>query len=390
MQSKLLELHFSQLQAEWSTAKYNAYSDKRKQEYHENLGKIIAHLSAEDFSTLDDTQIQERYWIIFFVFKSLEVLNHSTTSTIPFELVYVLELALKEWSPTEDYIIVTSLINGMNEFSFDGSLVFHDFLYKSIEILYGVTFANRLVQINLPQSTSRDYLANVVLYHELGHFIEKKFEITRVIYIEILKTLRTSADVDRKNNILRFFPYLIDSNWQAYFEKNYDAYNQLAMHISEYFCDLFASQYIKDCSNFYLEYISLNQAQHNATHPSTVNRIIFINEYLDGKGGFFLDECKRITKLISGIDIEFKGKDFSTANFESLIPVEVNEPKELHGLFIYGWKVWLAEWDNISQKSDIQFKLSSSNVYSIINNLVEKSIGNYIIEEEWQAAKKIP
>lgn len=389
MQSKLLDLHFSQLQAEWSTAKYNNYSDKRKQQYHENLERIIAGLAKEDFTSLDDTQIQERYWIIFFVFKSLEVLNHSTTSTIPFELVYVLELALKEWSPGEDFIIVTSLINGMNDFSFDGSLVFYDFLYKSIEILFDVKFSNRLVQINLPQSTSRDYLANVVLYHELGHFVEKKFEITRVLYIELLRTLQTSTNVDQKNNILRFFPYLTDKSLVAWFEANYDAYNQLAMHISEYFCDLFASQYIKDCSNFYLEYISLNQANHTQTHPSTVNRIIFINEYLDGKGGFLLEEYKRVTKSITKKEIQFRGKDFSTSNFESLIPVEIKEPKELHGLFIYGWKVWLAEWENISQKSDIKFKLSNSNVYSIINNLVEKSIGNFIIKEEWKAAKTI-
>ncbi|HEY4064663.1 MAG TPA: hypothetical protein VGM30_22315 [Puia sp.] len=386
MQPKLLELHFSQLQTEWVTSKYNNYSDDRKNIYHEKLATIIEGLGKEDFASLDDSQIQERYWVIFFVFKSLEFLNHSTRSTIPFEMVYVLEVALKEWSPGDDYIIVTSLTNGMNEFSFDGSLSFYPFIYTYIENLYSVSFDYKLVQINLPESTSRDYLANVVLYHELGHFIEKKFAITRVIYAELLAAIRR-ADPAELNNIYRYFPYLRLPAKVDEFEKRYEEYNQLSMHISEYFCDLFASQYIKDCSNFYLEYVTLNQAVESTTHPSTINRIIFINEYLDNKGGFVLSEYKRIVERITGIEIGYKGKDFSTANFESLIPVEVKELSELHGLFHYGWKVWLGEWENIRQKAEIQFTLSNADVYAIINNLIEKSIGNFIVKNEWELIK---
>jgi hypothetical protein len=302
-------------------------------------------------------------------------------------MVYVLETALKDWSPTEDYLIVTSLINGMNDFSFDGSLIFYDFIYKSIEILYTVSFKYRLVQINLPESTARDYLANVVLYHELGHFIEKKYVISRVIYMELLGTLKRTTVQSEKDNIYRYFPYLREPGKVDELEKDYDEYNQFSLHISEYFCDLFASQYVRDCANFYLEYITLNQATASSTHPSTINRIIFINEYLDNKSGFVLTEYKRIIKQITGIDLSYKAKDFSTSNFEKLIPVEISDPRELHGLFIYGWKVWMGEWDNISQQADIKFKLSNTNVYSIVNNLIEKSIGNFIVKQEWDLIK---
>ncbi|MBK8609377.1 MAG: hypothetical protein IPL84_05395 [Chitinophagaceae bacterium] len=174
MLPKLLELHFSQLQSEWSVSKYNSYSDVRKQKYHDKLKFIIGRLEEEDFSKLDDDQIQQRFWVIFFVFKSLEFLNHSTTSTIPYELVYVLELAMKDWAPEDEYIIVTALINGVNGFSFDSFITFFEYVYNVIDLLYSVKFEHRLVQINVPESTSRDYLANVVLYHELGHFVEKK------------------------------------------------------------------------------------------------------------------------------------------------------------------------------------------------------------------------
>lgn len=387
MLPKLLELHFSQLQSEWSVSKYNSYSDARKQDYHDNLAKIIAYLEGEDFSKLDDTQITQRFYIIFFVFKSLEFLNHSTTSTIPFELVFVLELALKDWSPADEYLIVTSLINGMNEFSFDNSLTFFDLVYTDIELLCGVKFKQRLVQINLPESTSRDYLANVVLYHELGHFVEKKYAITRVIYIELIEALKKGLSPAEKSNLLKYFPYLDDPNDVDELEKNYGPYNIFAMHISEYFCDLFASQYIKDCSNYYLEYITLNQSKYSSTHPSTINRIIFINEYLDNRPDFVLKEYKRIIKSITGLDIENRAKEFTSDNFENLIPAEIADSKELHSLFTYGWKIWLGDWEIMSKRAGIDFKLSSSNVYEVTNNLIEKSIGNYIITNEWKAVK---
>lgn len=387
MLPKLLELHFSQLQSEWSVSKYNSYSDSRKQDYHGNLEKIISYLEQEDFSALDDTQINQRFYVIFFVFKSLEFLNHSTTSTIPFELVFVLELALKDWSPSDEYLIVTSLINGMNEFSFDNSLTFFDLVYQEIELLCGVKFKNRLVQINLPESTSRDYLANVVLYHELGHFVEKKYAITRVIYIELIAAIKAGLNGAELNDLLKYFPYLKQQELVDWFDNNYSSQNLFAMHISEYFCDLFASQYIKDCSNYYLEYITLNQGDYSNTHPSTVNRIIFINEHLSNRPGYTLNQFTRIIKNITGIEVGYKAQDFTSDSFEKLIPVAINESKELHALFIYGWQTWLGDWNKIRNGAGVEFELSNSNVYEIINNLIEKSIGNYIITNEWKLGK---
>src|SRR5436190_152401 len=289
MQPKLLELHFSQLQSEWGISKYNSYSDVRKKEYHQNLETIIGFLEREDFSKLDEDQIQQRNFVIFFVFKSLEFLNHSTTSTIPYELVYVLELAMKEWAPEDEYIIVTSLVDGINGFSFDSFLTFFDHVYKVIELLYKVKFKHRLVQINLPENISRDYLANVVLYHELGHFVEKKHAITRVIYEEIIKSIKGGGlpDADKKE-LIRYFPYLGEPANVDFLEKNYDEYNIFALHIAEYFCDLFASQYIEGCSNDYLEYITQNQADYSSTHPSTPNRIVLVNIHLEKKDGYLL------------------------------------------------------------------------------------------------------
>lgn len=382
---KLLELHFSQLQFEWNNSKYNSYSDNRKHEYHERLSRIIEKLEKEDFNSLNVSEITQRWYVIFFVTKSLEFLNNSTTSQIPFEIVAVLEKALNDWSSTDEYIIVTSLVNSMNGFSFDNSLMFFEFIYKDIELLYNEKFDKKLVQINVPLITSRDYLASVVLYHELGHFIDRKFEITRVIYIELLDAIiNKSIDSAELVEIFKYFPYLADANTVGYFKHNYAPFNLLAAHIAEYFCDLFACQYVGICLNQYLEYITLKQKDYSATHPSTINRVDFVTQFLNTTGNKFLDRVKSTTLNITKKPIINRYKEITTDNFYKLIPYDAKSAEELHGLFTYGWKVWMNDWKEIEQKADLKFTIQSIRVYEIINNLIEKSIGNFIVQEEWK------
>lgn len=390
MDAKLLDLHFAQLKSEWATSKYNNYSDLRKKDYHKKLENVIHKMDKENFYSFTPSEIKQRFHIIQFVFKSLEFLNSSTISTIPFEIVAVLEAALKDWMPIKEYIIVTSLVNGMNEFSFDNYLMFNDFIYRDIELLYKVKFEEKLIQINVPKSTSKDYLANVVLYHELGHFIEKKFEISRVVYLEILDKLNTgniSAGSSEYQEIIKYFPYLDNQDNIRYLNSNYHSFNIFSSHLNEYFCDLFASQYIEDCISHYLNYITQGQIYYSDSHPSTKNRIEFVETFVNDKPSFLLDFFKDTVRRITKVEIQRRCKKLTTDNFEKLIPVEVNDLEELHGLFIYGWDVWLNDWKSIEKGSNLGFHLSQIRTYEIVNNLIEKSIGNYFIKQSWAQSK---
>lgn len=392
MEAKLLDLHFAQLKSEWASSKYNNYSDLRKKAYHKRLETVIEMMEKEDFYSFNENDIKQRFHIIHFVFKSLEFLNSSTISTIPYEIVSVLETALKDWTLINEYIIVTSLVNGMNEFSFDNYLMFNDFVYQDIELLYKVKFEEKLVQINVPKSTSKDYLANVVLYHELGHFIEKKFEITRVIYSEILDKLTNGSipiGSSEYQEVTKYFPYLIDSNNVKSLKANHHPFNIFSSHVNEYFCDLFASQYIDDCLAHYLNYITQGNIDYSYSHPSTKNRIEFVHSFVNGKTSFLVEFYKDVVKNITSIEIKKRCKNLSTDNFEKLIPVELADIDELHGLFIYGWNVWLNDWGKIENTSSLGFKLSQIRAYEIINNLIEKSLGNYFIKESWRRSKTV-
>src|SRR5690606_12858666 len=109
----------------------------------------------------------------------------STLNSMPFEVVGCLNEAMADWINKDDFIIVTSLNNNIDAFSYDESLALEEFLYKSIDTQYGVVFKKRLVQINLPLILSRDYFSSVVLYHELGHFIDLHFGISQKLAFDL-------------------------------------------------------------------------------------------------------------------------------------------------------------------------------------------------------------
>lgn len=390
MNNKLLQLHFAQLQAEWTISKSNSYSDTRKQKYHDNLRIIIEGLERRNFTaiTLLDDFISN-YQIINFVFTSLEFLNNSTLKEIPFEVVMVLETALKEWIPSNDYIIVTSLNNNINAFSFDHTLMQMSFIYEELKISFGVTFEHKLIQINLPESLARDFLANVVLYHELGHFIEKQFVFTRRIYNDIINEFEGALPgTPNHAEILAYFPYLNNPTQLTDLKENYSDWNILAMHISEYFCDVFAAQYINDCANHYLSYLDVDcYNDYSKTHPSTAQRVKFVNQFVNHSYGYLLTQFTLVLEALTGEKFIKRFREFTSSAFENLLPVSITKEAELHYLYIYGWKVWLSDWKKIEAINDLQFALSQEKVYDILNNLIEKSIGNFMVVNDWMNAK---
>ncbi len=392
MNYQLLELHLSQLNKVWEKSKYNKYSDNKKELYHYNLGLLIEQICLEDFNKLNQTQLLERKKILDFIFKSLEFLDKSTFNQIPFEIIHCLKVALKQWlKPGDDYIIVTSLVNGVIDFSFDPILVIYNDYYRIIKKIYGITFISRLVQINLPVYLSRDYLANVVLYHELGHFVDLRFQISESLYNKILNdyynlNLLTPS---QEKDLLEYFPYLSDPIYKDAFKKGIDIYI-VKSHIAEYFCDLFASQYIENCSGYYLNYLTESQTSYSSSHPSTINRIKLVNLFLSSNtSNYILENIREAAFMITNNNLQIRYKKYKNdADFISLIPVNISNEDELHFLFINAWKIWLDDWGKIITKNKFAYPLSQRRVYDFLNNLIEKSIGNYIVISDWNNSLK--
>jgi len=385
MDNKLLQLNFSQLESAWKTTKNNHYSDSKKSKYQDKLSELFSKMKSEDFSASTVEQAVERSLVIDFFFHSITFLNGSTLTQIPFEIIKCLEEALRDWlDEHEDFIIVTSLVKGISDFSFDTTLTFRNELYEIIEKNYEIVFESRLIQINVPESLTRDYLANVVLYHELGHFIDRKYRISEILTISLIHLEKTGKiDNNLRQALNQYFPFI-----EHGLAHNYS--RVLNSHFSEYFCDLFAAQYVEKTLGSYLNYLTKGNLQCSISHPSTSNRIALVKHFIENQKTDFLDLILNITPLSTKKELKKRFKEFSTDDFENLIPVEINSAEELHYLFVYGWNLWLSDWSEIQRLNEMSYQLSPNQVYEVINNLIEKSIGNYIVKTNWEKHKDVP
>ncbi|MBS1650476.1 MAG: hypothetical protein JSU07_00570 [Bacteroidetes bacterium] len=353
MEQRDIELHLAQLSKCIVKSKINKYSDARKKKYQESLVTLYDKISTEDFSTFTSSEIANKKKIVDFIFYSIQFLDNSTLTIIPFEIVFCLEQALTEWIPGHNFIIVTSLSNDLNDYKFTRYLALEDPIYQLIEAEYSVKFEFRLVQITLPRYFVHDYLSNVVLYHELGHFIDHKFKISETIVVsKIMSGILNPASKEQNLKELRYY--------------------------MEHFADVFAAQYIGDCSNHVLNYIAHN-ASDQPTHPATATRIKVVNDFLAGNNhAVKLNEIMTTTLARAKMDLKIRFVILPVDDFKKLIPLEIKNVTELHSAFLAGWTFWR------EKPNDTLKKFGREVTYKITNNLLEKSISNYIIKDKWK------
>jgi hypothetical protein len=379
--SKSLLHHYSQAQRALTKASNNNYSDKRKQDYQDSLFSLLKAISSQmtSASTLDESEIWEYKNELHFIFKSLEVLDSSILNLIPHETVYCLNKALNDWKvPSQDFIIVTSLINDVGGFSFDPYLAHNDILYSRIENKYKIKFEGRLVQINIPKALSRDYLISGFHYHELGHFIDSKFSITNAITQQLFADLGNKQITPYDFGILSHFLPLAQMNQQ-----NVRRIFQICLnHIGEYFCDLFSAQYAGDSMAGHLHLITFGNGG-GITHPATPLRNEVVSDFLGGRPNIILSRINTALSAIlnKSIDVRFDAVD--ETDFYDFLPPIIGNDRQLHGIFSSGMKAWNSDWLEFETKMNLSSQPEAERIYNIVNNLIEKSIGNYMVQEKW-------
>ncbi|WP_282016496.1 hypothetical protein [Marinifilum flexuosum] len=376
MEHKLIELHVAQLEKAWKKVKTCSFHDKRLQEHVALLDRLFNGIKEKVNNGIDLSKIEVYKRFIDFTFINIEFIDSSTLNLIPYEIIRCLESVLKEWLPDfEKYIIVTAL--RQNVYSYSISLASSlEAVYKAIEEEFKIVFPCRLIQLNIPKFLSRDYLANVVLYHEIGHFIDNQYKISKTIVKGILATKK----YDKYKDYLPAIEYigkLSDSEVEQ----------MMLNHTMEYFADIFASQYIGDSSGNFLNYIA-KDAPYSFTHPATKMRFQIVCDFMEKKENSIISALQTASTSISKNDLQLRNSTLSPDDFLNLIPVEVNSDSELHSLFVLGWEIWFNKIKEIHDVNQIAIPLENNKLYLIINSLIEKSIGNYIVKENWTYATK--
>jgi hypothetical protein len=341
----------------------NNYFFLKSKEFQENLNELFLAIKDKHFDkgdlNYDDAIIFKS--AIDFIISSLDYLDTSTTSLYPYEIVECLELALKDYVVDNNiYIITTNLLNSNDDYYIQTNTL-EDKIIRDIHLNYGVSINSRLIRIAFPKSRIRDYFALSVLYHELGHFVDNKFQVSELIYNKI-NSSRSKKLREILNNNVRFFQN----------------------HIREYVADLFASQYVGTSFFNQIEYLSFSEWDYDSdvqTHPSFLKRKKVVSDFLGRKKNPFVSLICSGFLQATGYDLEIRHR-LVDLNSRDPFPLSNMDDMGIHGLFPSLSKLLIG-----TPMTDIYSSQDKLKKFDILNNIVEKTIQNHLILTSWNVQK---
>ncbi|ATP92090.1 hypothetical protein VI35_20290 [Aeromonas caviae] len=337
-----------------------------------NLNSFVRKLNGLAAILLRDYTSIENHIVKSFIQNITSATNFftgSTTKKIPYEIVFCLEDACEKWID-EKTIITTALSPDIHGFYFSTvERTFYDLSSKR----FGIDFEHKLIQISLPEMYRRKPLFVTPLYHELGHFIDITIGISDIAFLICQR--------DGLSVINDLYPPNLPKEISEQ-DKN----RILMSHCREYFADLFSAQFIGYSGIKLLQEIA---GDHDAsfTHPSTSNRVSIVSDFLQGNKNSIIELFNfTISILHSHGKLRLPSltacqltPDISDA-FDNARPYRINSRDEMHAFVNSGWE-YLCSAKTTPRGCWSGF--APDLVEGKINDLVEKSIRNYILMEKW-------
>jgi len=318
------------------------YFSKSLEQYLDNLIQAVQHVTSrfDSFPSNVTDQIAQSVWL------ATKYLQGGTSKTVPYETVYALRLALKDWV-VHPCAITTALRDDLDYhfWSIDPGKVLEKFIP-------GVAFDSELIQIALPKLYRHFPLYNVALYHELGHFVDNKCGVISFsLILRPPKTVQESAIVES--------------------------------HRKEHFSDLFAACYTGNAISLFLDSIA-HDAPFSVTHPATVARTKVIEDFLSGTPNPIVDFYQDVLSKRGLPELTRRYVSPSiNASFDAIRTYPIANDEELHGLLDSGWNYLCQAYE---QKNEPWSAVSKQEIMRIINDLIEKSIRNRMIKLKWSDA----
>ena len=374
---RFFEFEKAKLFDTWKRARNNKYSNPKFEEFHNFFKAFYDKIKNEDIASLTETQkIYLKQAMLYFQ-ERVNCLSNNTATNAPYEVVESIKLAAKKWVPDiDDYIILTRY----GDYSFYVDQKMEEEVLTYIENDYNIPFHKKTVLLSIPQHYYRDYLNNVVLYHEIGHFVDT---INSITDIAVNVTINHIFNKRNSDEILQAFPFLSNNNIPHRYFLDY--------HFKEYFADIFAASFIGRNIDKYLKYLSYPKTEtedYSPTHPSNKLRFKMMDEFLQGKNNYVID---MIQYILGKKGLPNLCKISSTINANDLyrlLPVELSTDHDIHALYSLAWNVWDGDRSRFKSENNMSFDLQPTQLYTILNNLVEKSISNYLIKTKWENVSK--
>lgn len=225
------------------------YFSKRLDKYTVALLEVIEHVLASP--GVYPSQVVKQFSNVMWT--AYKYLLGSVSKEIPYEMEYSLRFALTDWIG-QDCVITTALLDDkdFHFFPFDP----WDHIKKVISQFNYTLFNSVLIQVALPRLYKNKPLFNIPLYHELGHFVDSRLNISR--YSMLTHTVYPE-DMEVELN-----------------------------HRQEYFADIFASCYVGSAVSKILQEIAAG-TNASITHPATQSRVDVIQDFLRGTSNPLVD-----------------------------------------------------------------------------------------------------
>ena len=365
---RFFEFEKAKLFDTWKRARNNKYSNPKFEAFHNFFKAFYEKIKNENVASLTETQKICLKKAMSYFQERVNCLSNNTATNAPYEVVESIKLAAKTWVPDIDnYVILTRY----GDYSFSYHME-EDAILTYIENDYSIHFDYKTVLLAIPQHYYRDYLNNVVLYHEIGHFVDTINRITDIAVNDTINHIITKRNLDE---ILQVFPFLSNKDIPyQYF---------LDHHFKEYFADIFAASFIGRNINKYLKYLSYPKTEtedYSPTHPSNKLRFKMIDEFLQGKNNYVIDMIQYILGKKGLPNLCKISSSINASDLYRLLPVKLSTDHDIHALYSLAWDVWDGDRSRFKSENNMSFDLQPTQLYTILNNLVEKSISNYLIE----------
>ncbi len=353
MQYSKLELHIIHVEKLIANCRTN-FPNRKMEHIYNNMLHLFDRIKKSDYTNFDSNQLETTKLALDIVFYSVEFLDYKNESDIPKRLIFCLNKLLDEWIPggTDDYFIVVSYNKSPSEFYVRAAEQDQLRAIKlRLKLLFNIDYSQSLIQISKPRYLANNYLSSTPLYHELGHFIDKNYQIVKILSRELGSTPR---------------------------ETN---------HFKEFFADLFAAQYIGRSAVAPLDESKTTESN---THPSNALRVEVVNTFIEGTGSpvcmTIINELNRITHIRTGKNLQIRYENLNDKEnpFITLIPRAIKEPTKIHTLFNLGWQHWMNPNSVIRTKYPKYADCSYA-----VNNLIKDSIRLTMQQGESDRIKKI-
>lgn len=296
--------------------------------------------------------------------KATQFIAGSNTNLIPYEVVHCLRQALDEW--TDSRYLITTDITADRNFYFHGV---PEQFWQMAKTYADIEFDNKLVQIQLPELYRHRPLFNLVLYHELGHFIESTRQLSKLALLYLESDGHKLPSLSSK-----------PSGWS---DVEFDIAEEL--HTREYFADAFATCYLgTSMRDFLLEFAPDEPIQ--VGHPRTYDREQVMTALLEDQPNNLIE---MFDLALAQYQLPKLGPRYDVPNiahaFDALRPHTIGSTPQLHGMFEAGWNYLKRANERNSAPWN---EIPAGEVERIVNDLTEKSIRNFMLKERWDRAKK--